>query len=221
MAETGRRGRRNNTDPDSTRREILQAALEVLAKDGPESLSVSEVARRAGVNRGTAYQHFPTREDLQHATAAWVSERMYEEFFGDFEAVSQENEFYPPALAQERLSKFAMENPELSRAWLFDVMTSRGDVTETFWNEYVLRLQEFIDQGHGRDDIDVEVYAFITLVSSMMWPIWAEAHTRGKRSRDRMRQRFVDEMLRLVMYGALIPGHHPDLEKRYGKPRKA
>lgn len=197
----------------------MQAALEVLAKDGPESLSVSEVARRAGVNRGTAYQHFPTREDLQHATAAWVSERMFEEFFGDFEAVSQENEFYPPALAQERLSKFAMENPELSRAWLFDVMTSRGEVTDTFWKEYVLRLQEFIDQGHGQDNIDVEVYAFITLVSSMMWPVWAEAHTRGKKSQNRMRQRFVDEMLRLVMYGALIPGDHPDLEKRYGKKR--
>ena len=59
MAEKPRRGRRDNTDPESTHREILQAALEVLAKDGPESLSVSEVARRAGVNRGTAYQHFP------------------------------------------------------------------------------------------------------------------------------------------------------------------
>lgn len=219
MAQNGRRGKRDNTDPEATRREILQAALEVLAKDGPESLSVSEVARRAGVNRGTAYQHFPTREDLAHATATWVSERMYEEFFGDFERVAEENEFYPPALAQERLSKFAMENPELSRAWLFDVMTSRGEVTDRFWNEYVLRLQEFIDQGHGRKDVDVEVWAFITLVSSMMWPIWAEAHTRGKRSQDRMRQRFSDELLRLAMYGALVPEHHPDLQERFGRKR--
>ena len=87
MATSSKPPRRNNTDPESTRREILQAALEVLAKDGPESLSVAEVARRAGVNRGTAYQHFPTREDLAHATASWVSERMYQAFYGDFEAV--------------------------------------------------------------------------------------------------------------------------------------
>ena len=86
MAVSSKPARRNNTDPESTRREILQAALEVLAKDGPESLSVAEVARKAGVNRGTAYQHFPTREDLAHATASWVSEQMYQAFYGDFEA---------------------------------------------------------------------------------------------------------------------------------------
>ncbi len=210
--------RRNNTDPASTRREILQAALEVLAEDGPESLSVSEVARRAGVNRGTAYQHFPTREDLTHATAAWVSEQMYEQFYGDFEQVAQENEFYPPALAQERLSKFAMENPELSRAWLFDLLTRGGDTTDTFWNEYVSRLQEFIDNGHGQKEIDVEVYAFITLVSSLMWPIWGKAHSRSKQARDKLRRRFNDEILRLVMYGALVPGHHPDLEALFPRP---
>jgi AcrR family transcriptional regulator len=89
MATPPKPPRRNNADPESTRREILQAALEVLAKDGPESLSVAEVARRAGVNRGTAYQHFPTREDLAHATAEWVSERIYDEFYGDLETLSQ------------------------------------------------------------------------------------------------------------------------------------
>ncbi len=216
MANSTRRGRRNNTDPETTHREILQAALEVLAKDGPESLSVTEVARRAGVNRGTAYQHFPTREDLAHATATWVSERMFEEFYGDFLEVSEENEVYPPSLALDRLSKFAMDNPELSRAWWFDVMTTEGEVTDRFWKEYVARLQEFIDLGHGRDDIDVEVYAFITLVSSLLWPIWVSAHTKGKKSKDRMRQRFVDEMLRLVLFGALVPERHPELIARYG-----
>ena len=99
MTDPSKPARRNNTDPEATRREILQAALEVLAKDGPESLSVTEVARRAGVNRGTAYQHFPTREDLAHATAAWVSERIYEEFYGDFEELSERNEVYPADIA--------------------------------------------------------------------------------------------------------------------------
>ncbi len=214
------RGRRNNSDPESTRRDILQAAVEVLAKDGPESLTVSEVARRAEVNRGTAYQHFPTREDLAHATAEWVGQRMYDEFFGDFKAVAKENEFYPPALAQQRLSKFAMENPELGRAWLYDVMTSTGEVTDKFWKEYVKRLQQFIDNGHGRQDIDVEVYAFVTLVTSMMWPIWADAHSRSKKARGLMEQRFIDEMLRLTMFGALVPEQHPDLQARYGNGKK-
>jgi AcrR family transcriptional regulator len=215
MAMPPKPPRRNNADPQSTRREILQAALEVLAKDGPESLSVAEVARRAGVNRGTAYQHFPTREDLAHATASWVSERIYDEFYGDLETLSKANEVYPADLAVERLSDFAMNNPELSRAWLFDVMSTQGTVTDKFWKKYVQELGEFAKSAYGREDIDVEVLAFITLSSSLLWPIWVGAHAKSAKARDKMQQRFVDEMLRLVLFGSLVPEKHPELVKRF------
>lgn len=197
--------------------EILQAALEVLAKDGPESLSVTEVARRAGVNRGTAYQHFPTREDLAHATASWVSERIYEEFYGDFEELSEQNEVYPADLALDRLSEFAMNNPELSRAWLFDVMATEGTVTDPFWNRFVKELTVFVEEGNGYPDIDIEVYAFVTLSSALLWPIWVGAHAKGAKSRKKMQQRYVDEMMRLVLFGSLVPGKHKELIKRYRK----
>jgi len=211
MSGSPRRRRRNNTDPDSTRREILQAALEVLAKDGPENLNVSDVARRAGVNRGTAYQHFPTREDLVHATASWVSERMYEEFFGDREERPEDGPLYPPDLALERTTEFAMNNPELSRAWLFDVMSTKGPVTDRFWLRYVAGLEDYVRRGYGRADMDVEVFAFISLASALLWPIWAGAHSRSGRTREKMRQRFFDEMLRLVAFGSLIPERHREL----------
>ncbi len=217
MANPPRRARRNNTDPDSTRREILQAALEVLAKDGPESLSVTEVARRAGVNRGTAYQHFQTREELAHATANWVSERIYDEFYGDLEELSEKAEFYPPDLAAERLSDFAMNNPELSRAWLFDVMSTEGTVTDPFWKKYVSELEEFVQSGLGREDMDVEVFAFITLSSALLWPIWVGAHARGNRARAQMQKRFTDEMMRLSLFGSLVRERHPELVERFSK----
>lgn len=217
MSKSSRPSRRNNTDPESTRREILQAALEVLAKDGPESLSVAEVARRAGVNRGTAYQHFPTREELAHATASWVSERIYREFYGDFEEQAETKEVYPPDLAMERLSDFAMNNPELSRAWLFDVMTTQGTVTDKFWQKYVADLGDFVQAGYGREDMDVEVFAFITLASALLWPIWVGAHAKSTKARDKMQQRFVDEMMRLVLFGSLVPERHTDLAQRFRK----
>ncbi len=207
--------RRNNTNPESTRREILQAALEVLAKDGPESLSVTEVARRAGVNRGTAYQHFPTREDLAHATASWVSERIYDEFYGDLTDTPDMGKVLPPDVALERLCNFAMENPELSRAWLFDVMATQGVVTDRFWKKYVKELGEFVDSGYGRKDMDVEVFAFISLSSALLWPIWVGAHAKGGRAKKKMQSRFVDEMNRLTLFGSLNSEHYPGLVERY------
>src|SRR6266404_2291872 len=74
---------RHKRDPEGTREAILQAAGEVLAQDGKEGVSVAQVAQRAGVNRGTAYQHFQTREQLIEATTIWVSERLYRAVLGD------------------------------------------------------------------------------------------------------------------------------------------
>jgi len=50
--------------------------------DGPEGLSLSEVAHQAGVNRGTAYQHFETRDKLIKATAQWVSDKLFLSYLG-------------------------------------------------------------------------------------------------------------------------------------------
>src|SRR5579871_1141738 len=68
---------RRKRDPQGTREAILEAARQELAQDGKEGVSVAQVAQRAGVNRGTAYQHFQTREQLIEATAAWVSDQLY------------------------------------------------------------------------------------------------------------------------------------------------
>ena len=78
-----RKSVRRARNPDGTRETILEAAREVLAQDGQEGLSVSEVARRAGVNRGTAYQHFQTREQLVEATVRWVSDKLFHAVYGN------------------------------------------------------------------------------------------------------------------------------------------
>jgi AcrR family transcriptional regulator len=67
---------RRKRDPESTRSSILEAAKTILAQDGAEGLSVSSVAKLAGVNRGTAYQHFQVKEDLIRATLELVSHQL-------------------------------------------------------------------------------------------------------------------------------------------------
>jgi serine phosphatase RsbU (regulator of sigma subunit) len=62
----GRR-RRQRSDAALNRARLLEAARRVLAED-PDA-SVSEIARVAGVGRGTAYRHFASREALVDAVA--------------------------------------------------------------------------------------------------------------------------------------------------------
>jgi AcrR family transcriptional regulator len=56
-----------------TRRRLLEAAVECLAERGWTGSTVAVVAERAGVTRGAAQHHFPTREDLFTAAVEHVA----------------------------------------------------------------------------------------------------------------------------------------------------
>jgi len=58
----------------ATRKRLLEAAIECLAELGWTGTTVLVVAERAGVSRGAAQHHFPTREDLVTAAVEYVAE---------------------------------------------------------------------------------------------------------------------------------------------------
>jgi AcrR family transcriptional regulator len=58
----------------ATRQRLLEAAVACLAEHGWAGSTVAVVAERAGVSRGAAQHHFPTREDLFTAAVEHVAE---------------------------------------------------------------------------------------------------------------------------------------------------
>ncbi|MDI3407873.1 TetR/AcrR family transcriptional regulator [Streptomyces cavernicola] len=59
----------------ATRQKLLEAAVACLAEHGWTGSTVTVVAERAGVSRGAAQHHFPTREDLFTAAVEYVAEQ--------------------------------------------------------------------------------------------------------------------------------------------------
>ncbi|MET8503303.1 TetR/AcrR family transcriptional regulator [Streptomyces sp. NPDC004787] len=59
----------------ATRQRLLEAAVACLAEHGWAGSTVAAVAERAGVSRGAAQHHFPTREDLFTAAVEYVAEQ--------------------------------------------------------------------------------------------------------------------------------------------------
>ncbi|WP_306322870.1 MULTISPECIES: TetR/AcrR family transcriptional regulator [unclassified Streptomyces] len=57
-----------------TRQRLLESAVACLAAHGWSGSTVSVVAEHAGVSRGAAQHHFPTREDLFTAAVEYVAE---------------------------------------------------------------------------------------------------------------------------------------------------
>jgi AcrR family transcriptional regulator len=211
---------RRKRDPERTREVILEAAREVMAQDGKEGVSVVEVARRAGVNRGTAYQHFQTREQLIEATAAWVSEKLYRAVFGEWLAAVEGEPGTASddvEAANENLASFAMDNPELCRIWLFEVLSSKQPSNDAFWREYESSFRRFSKTAFAQPGMDVEVLSVLFISGTFIWPVWVRAHARTAKERKQMFMRYTREILRLTMHGTLRPEKYPELESRLTK----
>jgi AcrR family transcriptional regulator len=218
MAERARRPR----DPDATREVILEAACSLLAKDGPEGISLSEVAHLAAVNRGTAYQHFETREKLIEATVTWASDRLFRATFGDPGTIGERRvEDVDVAGMTERLAAFAMENHELCRVWLLQVLASPDPSQDPFWREYCGSLERFAASDLAKPGIDAEVLSVMNLAGIFLWPIWARAHAENDAGRAALSTRFARETLRLSMYGSLRAEAYPGIAERLLGSREA
>jgi AcrR family transcriptional regulator len=222
--EPAKRVRRR--DPERTREAILEAAREVLAQDGKEGLSVAAVAQKAGVNRGTAYQHFQTREQLIEATASWVSDRLYRAVFGDPNAGAEQGSALNKAdsdtveAVNDRLVAFAMENPALVRIWLYEVLSSKKPSSDPFWRQYATGIERFAKTKSAQPGIDAEVVSVLFLAGAFMWPVWVRGHARTAKERKEMAERYAREILRLTLHGTLRPERYPELIERISRKKR-
>ncbi|MBC2660337.1 TetR/AcrR family transcriptional regulator [Novosphingobium flavum] len=209
MTEAVARTRRPR-DPEATRTVILEAACKLLAKDGPAGISLSEVALLAGVNRGTAYQHFETRERLIEETVSYVSDKLYRAVLGDPATAAQRVVEEVDMLAVTRnLARFAMDNPELCRVWMLQILAAEDPSKDIFWREYSGSIARFAQTALAQPGIDVEVFSIISLAGHILWPVWARAHSDDETTCAAQADRFAREMLRLSLHGTVRPDRAP------------
>ena len=196
------KARRRN--PAVTREVILEAARKILASDGPEALSILSVTHAAGVNRGTIYLHFENREAVIEAAIESVSEALLQSVYGEQADLAESNvaDIDHAALA-ERLTDFAMNNPDLCRVWLFQVLAAPDPYKDPFWRKYVSLLKDFAQTPLAEHGIDAEVLSVIVLAGTFLWPIWARAGSLDQAERKAAAERFSRELLRLSAHGTV------------------
>jgi AcrR family transcriptional regulator len=203
---------RRQRNPLATRQAILESARGVLAQNGAGGLSVLQVARRAGVDRRTAYQYFPTRDQLIEATNASVGERLYQEVFGDPAITGNESvESINIAAVIRHMATFAMKNPSLCRVWLFELLSSQQPASDPFWGKYESNFERFAQTEYAQPRIDTEVAAVLMLAGSFLWPVWARADSLSAAEQTMMAERFAREIIRLSLHGTLRPDKYVDL----------
>ena len=187
-------------DFERTRRRILDAARRLMADRGPESLTVSAVARAADLNRTTAYQHFRTRDDLVRA--------MTDEVFAEVVRLIAEPRPLPERI--DFLAQHFLEHPEIARLALH-LMLSESPFPREALESAVAEVRKIIAGPGGQDDVDPEMLLHVLMAVAILWPLHARIEFENADAARRATQRLTRELKRLLVYGLLRPSAWPDL----------
>jgi AcrR family transcriptional regulator len=208
-----RRARRS--DFERTRRRIVEAARGLMAERGPESLTVSAVARAAEINRTTAYQHFRTRDELVGAVTT--------ELIGEVGAVVAR-----PGAIIERIDEIAgyfVDHPEIARLALH-LLLSESPFPREAWRPVLAELRALAETGGVHRDVDPEMLVHVLMSVAILWPLHARIESENAAAARAATRRFTRELKRLLLYGLLRPEAWPDLvasvepEARGDAPRR-
>jgi AcrR family transcriptional regulator len=192
-------GRRR--DFQDNRRRILAAAREVVAERGPEALTVSDVAHRAGINRTTAYQHFRTRDALVGAVVADLAD----------EVTAMLVERLPIGERIDRMAHFFLQHPEVGRLVLHQ-MLSQNPIPQRAWDRYVGEIRNLAESDRGQDGVDSEMLGYILMCVGILWPLLARMEFDTDEAARHATARLTREVKRLLLHGLLRPERWPELD---------
>lgn len=213
---------RRARNPDATKHAILRASLSCLADQGTDEFSLVTVAEVAGVNRSTVYSYYDTRDSLLRATMEWMSGELLGAVFGSLKLGGERPFDGIDVLAlNTRLTKFAMDNPELCQVWLHQVLAMPNPSDDPFWRKYEGALERFAATDAAQPGVDAEVFTVILLAGTFIWPIMARSRTRSTKRMHEESQRFLREWHRLALYGVAKPESFPQLARSARPRRKA
>jgi AcrR family transcriptional regulator len=200
--------RRRRSDFDRNRERLLAAARRLVAERGPDSLTISEVAHVAGLNRTTAYQHFRTRDALVGA----VLEAMGDELGAGLAAPRTGPELI------DGLTRVFSERHDLARLALHLLMG--GDpLPRRSWERFVAQLEKVTRSSRAQNGADAEMVGHILVGTWLVWSLRARAEY-DEAEIPEATQRLVRELRRLLLYGLFRPERVPELVESL-KPQRA
>jgi AcrR family transcriptional regulator len=195
-APLGRRQptRRRNKGFEETHALLIDTAIRLMSEKGTEALSLSEVAREAGVNRTTVYYHFESREALLTAVRAWSANQLAAAF-APSDTMENRTRF---------ITRFVIEKPEVIALWTEEFLApGRAGERYPHWEALVEGLRgEFSDD----EDLDAEAFATLLLTWAMIGPRVYRNSVRPDLSLDETIERLTRTQIAMLRRIGVTPG---------------
>ncbi len=154
------------TKKRQTRKAILTAAIKLFTEKGFEETSVEELAREAGVGKGTIYSYFNAKQDIFLAFCE-------EEIEYIFTRLEKEGDSESPILDQIVLLSmsqfdFVTKNREFGRLFCREMVFPREHTAEKSREldaRYLGKVLEIISRAQQRGELKAEVDPLLALAS--------------------------------------------------------
>jgi AcrR family transcriptional regulator len=219
-AETGPETRRDRgavareralrSDAKASRKALLAAARELFAERGPDGLTIVDVAKSAGLNRSTAYQHFRNREELSLAVAEDFALEL-REMFAEPRGFAEQVDFFV---------HYFQEHPDIARLWMFHLLAGQSRPREG-WGHYIDSLEQMTKSPQSLPGIDAEMLGVIGLTSALVWSVMAGQHAGNEKVTLAETNRFGAELSRLFLNGTRKPEYLRAAGSRAGAAGRA
>ena len=187
-------------DAQHNRTALLEAARELVSEGGAEGLAVAAVARRAGLNRSTAYHHFKDRDQILNAVSAAFGEEL-RGIFSEPRDFGEQIDFFVD---------YFSAHPDIARMWMFRLLNDQS-VNSPGWGDYVSALERLAKSSRSQDGIDAEMLGIIGMTSALVWSLMTRQRSQDPDTQRTETARFAHELKRLFLFGALRPERWPEL----------
>ncbi|HWU01890.1 MAG TPA: helix-turn-helix domain-containing protein [Novosphingobium sp.] len=180
---------RRNRNYTQTHRSMIEQAVDLIARDGVDALSVAALAREAGMNRSTVYYHFESREALLAEVKAWSRDQLAMGFHNVVERRQR----------ADGIVEFVLGNPEIVKLWIDDFVAP-GDIRDRYpqWDEMVARIDRTMRDLFPKADADAEVWGVMLLTASLIAPRVFKNSVSPGESDERIVERFGREQQLLM-----------------------
>ena len=173
-----------------TREQLMKTAMLLMAEVGEQAVSVSEVARRAGVTRPGAYYHFKKKEDL----IAAVEEKLDKELIYTLDRSFARRESFTDA------SDLSAEDLSLLRIRIQQMLRD-GARKDPLIAHYRKLFRWHAKHGHLRKGTDPEMSAIITASASLVGLFLVLKGANSVKERVKQAKRFRKTYMTFVFEG--------------------
>ncbi|HPD97450.1 MAG TPA: TetR family transcriptional regulator [Synergistales bacterium] len=155
--------RRVREEALETRKQLLEAALEIMSEKPFSSVSMTEIARKIGLSKGAIYWHFKNKNDVLLHVILNIRTQMAEEFCADsasLESIDDMRTYYKKKMQKplqdeefkkiHRLMHRGEEWPEEIRKKVLEMILECLDLEQKMTERLLVRAQE---EGTIRMDV--------------------------------------------------------------------